>query len=212
VNALAERQLDHPHEDVLRQMFDEHGRALLTFATRITGNRPAAEDVVQETMLRAWRHIDRLSDGSGARGWLLTVARNAAIDRARTPAVRAEKVTAAPHQPVAQADHAESVASTVDMLAALRSLSDKHRQILFQLYYNDLTAAEAAAHLGIPVGTAKSRAHHALRSLREILNKQARTGGTDAAHASDTAERRRRPDPKANHDAAADERRLPVQR
>jgi len=185
VNASVERQIDHPHEDVLRRMFDEHGRALLTFVAGITGNRPAAEDIVQETMLRAWRHVDRLSDGSGVRGWLLTVARNAAIDRARSLAARPEKLTAAPYQPLAHADHADSVVGAIDMLEVLRSLSDKHREILFELYYNDRTAREAAAHLGIPVGTAKSRAHHALRSLREFMDQRARAGAVVAGDAAE---------------------------
>jgi RNA polymerase sigma-70 factor (ECF subfamily) len=64
-------------EALVRQMFDEHGNAMLTYATRLTGDRGAAEDVFQEALVRAWRHPDGLSKGKcNARTWLLSVVDN----------------------------------------------------------------------------------------------------------------------------------------
>src|SRR5215217_7391881 len=57
---------------VIRSLYEEHGRSVLAYATRLTGDRAAAEDVAQETFLRAWKHHEKLLDGHGSvRGWLL---------------------------------------------------------------------------------------------------------------------------------------------
>lgn len=64
-------------EALVRQLFDEHGNAMLAYATRLTGDRGAAEDVFQEALVRAWRHPDGLGNGkSYARTWLLSVVDN----------------------------------------------------------------------------------------------------------------------------------------
>src|SRR5216117_3558280 len=82
-----------PGEDLIRRLYEEHGRSLLAYAVRLTNDRAAAEDVVQETLLRAWKHADDLEHGIGSvRGWLLTVARNIITDRARARAVRPTEV------------------------------------------------------------------------------------------------------------------------
>ena len=66
---------------MITALYQEHGASLLADATRLTGDRGAAEDVVQETLLRAWRHPEVLVNGKGSvRGWLLTVARNVIVD------------------------------------------------------------------------------------------------------------------------------------
>src|SRR5688572_22142812 len=74
--------------DFLRVLYEDHQHSLLNFATRLTGDRAAAEDVVQETFFRAWRHPESFADGTSARGWLITVARNVVIDRVRAKTVR----------------------------------------------------------------------------------------------------------------------------
>src|SRR5882724_2910718 len=80
-------------EALVRSLYEEHGRSLLAYATRLTGDHAAAEDVVQETLVRAWRHADDLENGKGSvRGWLLTVARNIVVDRARARASRPQEV------------------------------------------------------------------------------------------------------------------------
>src|SRR2546430_1955690 len=64
-------------EALVRSLFQEHGRAMLAYATQLTRDRAAAEDVVQEALVRAWRHPDSLDSSKGSvRGWLLTVVRN----------------------------------------------------------------------------------------------------------------------------------------
>jgi RNA polymerase sigma-70 factor, ECF subfamily len=170
VNVSSRHRRDHADQALIRLLFERYGGALLAYATGLTGSRPAAEEIVQETMLRAWRHAGELSPGAGTRRWLMTVARNLAIDRARARAARPAEVTGTDHVGPVLADHADPVAAAVDMRDALQSLSAKHREVLIELYYHDRTVGEAAEALGIPVGTVKSRAYHALRCLREYLD------------------------------------------
>jgi RNA polymerase sigma-70 factor (ECF subfamily) len=171
MNVITRSRRDTSDDALIRVLYEEHAGALLGYATRLTGSRMAAEDLVQETLLRAWRHREELALGNRpVRAWLIAVARNLATDRARAAAARPTEVAETPHRLPVQGDHAEAVAGTADMLDILRSLSDKHRAVLYELYYNDRTATEAADALGIPVGTVKSRAHHALRALRARLD------------------------------------------
>ncbi|MBM9506333.1 sigma-70 family RNA polymerase sigma factor [Actinacidiphila acididurans] len=169
-------------EALVRALYEEHGRALLAYATRLTGDRAAAEDVVQETLIRAWRHPEVLTNGKGSvRGWLLTVTRNIVTDRYRAKASRPTEVaevseTAA--APSVQRDHAEQIVDSMVLMEALDQLSPDHRDVLVEIYYRGHTVTETAGRLGIPEGTVKSRAHYALKALREKYAR--RPGGTPA--------------------------------
>lgn len=157
-------------EVLVRSLYEEHGAALLAYATRLTGDRAAAEDVLQETLIRAWRHAGSLSETTGSvRGWLFTVARNIITDRARARAARPLEVPESPTSPPVQHDHAQRVVDSMVALQALERLSDEHRSVLVQIYFNGRSVAETADLLGIPAGTVKSRSHNALKFLRELL-------------------------------------------
>jgi RNA polymerase sigma-70 factor (ECF subfamily) len=161
-------------EALVRSLYAEHGRSLLAYATRLTGDRAAAEDVVQETLVRAWKHADDLTGGQGSvRGWLLIVARNIVTDRARARAVRPAEVADVVDRPPVEGDHSESVVNAVVLLAALDQVSPEHREVLVELYYRGRSVAEAAKVLGIPPGTVKSRSYYALRALRAVMAGQA---------------------------------------
>ena len=156
-------------ETLIRSLYEQHGRSLLAYATRLTGDRAAAEDVVQETLLRAWKHADDLVEGKGSvRGWLLTVARNIVTDRARARAARPAEVTAVVDRSDG-GDHAEAVVNTMVVLDALDQVSPEHREVLVELYYRGRSVTEAAATLGVPPGTVKSRSFYALRALRAVM-------------------------------------------
>jgi RNA polymerase sigma-70 factor (ECF subfamily) len=157
--------------ELLRVMFAEHGDALYAHALRlVSGDRQRAEDLVQETLLRAWRHPEAMDPGRGSvRAWLFTTARNLAIDSWRRRSVRVtEVVTDTLPEPVTD-DEADRTVEGWLIAEALSRLSEVHRQVLVECFYRGRSVAEAASRLGVPAGTVKSRTHYALRSLRLVL-------------------------------------------
>ncbi len=157
--------------ELLRAMFAEHGDALYAHALRLTsGDRQRAEDLVQETLLRAWRHPEALNPDRGSvRAWLFTTVRNLAIDSWRRRSVRVgEVVTDTPPEPITD-DETDRTVEAWLIAEALARLSAVHRQVLVECFYLGRSVAEAAARLGVPPGTVKSRTHYALRSLRLVL-------------------------------------------
>jgi RNA polymerase sigma-70 factor (ECF subfamily) len=165
------RRANEPADEaIVRSLYEEHGRSLLSYATRLTGDRAAAEDVVQETLIRAWKHADTMVNEKGSvRGWLLTVARNIITDRVRAKAARPTEVAESPTTPPVEHDHAEGVVNTMVVLGALDRISAEHREVLVELYYRGRTVTEAAEALGLPAGTVKSRSYYALRAMRAVL-------------------------------------------
>src|SRR5215468_3627326 len=148
-------------------------RPLMGFVLPIVnGDLHAAEDVVQETMLRGWQHATELSP-EHARSWLHTVARNIAIStyhrrrRSRPREVPLDE-NALPHED----DGVDRLSDAWLLGAALNSLSPAHRVVITELFYRRRTVAEAAELLGIPEGTVRSRCFYGLRALRTVLEKQ----------------------------------------
>ena len=143
---------------------------MLAYATRLTGDHSAAEDMVQEVLVRAWRHhVVPVAGKTAVRAWLFTVIRNLVVDRFRARNSRPiEVVETMMTQPVAR-DHADRVVNSMLVLQALDSLSPEHRAVLEDIYFHGKTVRETAETLGIPPGTVKSRTHSALRSLNRLL-------------------------------------------
>lgn len=156
----------------MRQLYELHNRALYRYLVGLTYGRPElAEDLVQETLLRAWRSVESLNpDPRTLLPWLLTVARRIAIDAAR--ARRARPAQADDTDVIdlpAQADPIDRMLTAHTVRGALARLSREQRQVIVELYYRGRTVNEAAKIIGIPEGTVKSRAYHALRGLRVAL-------------------------------------------
>lgn len=144
-----------------RVVVPEIGR-LLGAARTLTREQSAAEDLVQETLLRAYRALCRF-DGRHPRAWLLTIMRNAFYKDARRK--RPQPAEVAP----VDADHADLVAFDDALTRALAALPEAQRDVVVLVDVEGLAYAEAAAALGIPVGTVMSRLHRARAGLREQL-------------------------------------------
>jgi RNA polymerase sigma-70 factor (ECF subfamily) len=157
--------------DLMQELHDEHAVALWGYCVRLTnGDRTGAQDVVQETLLRAWRNPKVLDQANGsARAWLFTVARNVVIDEWRTRRAQLEVSTAYPPERTQVADETDQLLQTWIVADALTRLSEDHRMVLLECYYKGRSVAEAARRLQIPEGTVKSRTHYALRALRLAL-------------------------------------------
>ena len=163
-------------EALMRALYAEHADALIAFVLRLTrGDRQRAEDIVQETLLRAWRNADTLKDWqrTSPRPWLVTVARRIAIDgyrseNARPPETFGRDVDTYP----GISDETERVVRSMTVVQAMRDLTPSHREILLETYFHGRTTQEAADTLGLPLGTAKSRVYYALRALRVALQQR----------------------------------------
>ncbi len=155
---------------LMQQLHDEHAAALWGYCLRLTGHdRAKAEDVTQETLLRAWRHGAVLdSPRPAVRSWLFTVARNIVIDEWRTKRAQNEfAVAEVPDQ--GTDDRTDQLLLSWVVADALTRLSPEHRAVLLECYFRGRPVAEAAHRLGVPEGTVKSRTHYALRALRLAL-------------------------------------------
>ena len=155
----------------LRALYDAHALALLAYALRLCdGDRALAEDLVQETLVRAWRHLDRLDPTAApVRPWLFTVAQHLAIDAHRARRARPPEVGEAALHAMPGLDRIESTLDRIIVTDALQSLSKEHRAVIVETYYRGRTVAEAAGVLGVPPGTVKSRCYYALRALKLAL-------------------------------------------
>src|SRR5262250_1520779 len=174
VSALADREAGSASgpdtrvgSELMRALHDDHAPALWAYAVRLAGGDTArAQDAVQETLVRAWRHPEVLDPSRGsARGWLLRTVRNVLIDEWRSRQARPEVVTDEVPE-VASPDTADSAVQSWLVADALRRLSAPHREVLIECFYRGASVTEAAARLGVPAGTVKSRTHYALRALK----------------------------------------------
>jgi RNA polymerase sigma-70 factor (ECF subfamily) len=167
--------LERDEDDLLvTQMYRLYHAPLLAFVMRLTaGDRQHAEDVVQETMLRAWRYGDQLDPAAQSlMPWLATVARRIVIDEQRRKNARPAEAGEAMLEKASVTDGTEALLRSVVVADALRALSPAHREILNETILRDRTVNEAAEVLGIPVGTVKSRVYYAIRALRLVLAEQ----------------------------------------
>mgnify|MGYP003430862468 FL=1 len=164
---------DDPEAAMMRVLYNEHATALWHYALRLTGDRVRAEDVVQETLLRAWRHPEVTADEDrSARAWLFTVARNMIIDERRSARYRNEADVPDPEHvadsagPGSARDEVDTALDRILLSTALAQLSEEHRAVVRRAYYQGWTTGQIAADLQIPEGTVKSRLHYAVRALR----------------------------------------------
>ena len=157
-------------EASVRALYAEHGGALLRYALHLlSGDRQRAEDLAQETIVRAWRHPEALADRPIG-PWLFAVARNLAVDSYRGRQARPGELGETAFTLLPSDDDADrTLESWADALASLRP---DHRRVIVETYYWGCAAAEAATTRGIPAGTVKSRTLHALKALQLALQER----------------------------------------
>lgn len=159
-------------DERMTALYQAHSPSLFRFLLRLTlGQRQAAEDLLQETLLRAWRHLDDLpTDVESVRPWLFTVARRIAIDAARTRQVRPKEVGTIDLGTLPDdGNPIDQVININTIRTALTHLTPNHQRVLLEIYVRGRSTVEAAKILNIPEGTVKSRTHHALRALRAAV-------------------------------------------
>lgn len=152
-------------EAALAALYDRYAGVLYGFALRRLGDHERAEELVQRVMTRVWRFAERYDPERGqVSTWVFAIARTAVADLQRDVFRRRRIAEAAP--PDVGDDELEQLLLSEAVRVAFDRLSHEHREVLHLAYFQGLTQSEAAARLGLPLGTVKSRTYYALRALR----------------------------------------------
>lgn len=174
------QQLQSRHPDAARALYDRFGRIAFSLIYRIVRDHGVAEELLQETFLRVWNRVQYFDPQRGALGaWVLTVARNQAIDYLRSAAgktARTESALRPLEEPAvfAKADEAYLQADLVNRVkGALEKLNGNQRRVIELAYFEGMSQSEIATAMGEPLGTVKTWARTALRLLREELEQVA---------------------------------------
>lgn len=180
-DTLAE-QIRRGDDGAFDALFDRYAGPLLAYLEGMTRDRAAAEDLLQETLLRVHRHIDRYEERGAFRAWVFRTATNVALTELRRRryaggesldgaalAVRAPERDE-PEQRFADRQRAAAVED------ALARLAPEHRAVVLLRVREDMGTREIAETLRVPEGTVKSRMHHAVRQLREWIERGVRPG------------------------------------
>jgi RNA polymerase sigma-70 factor (ECF subfamily) len=157
----------------IRQLYSDHADALFSYVRRFCPDQAGADDIVQETFIRAWRHLPQLrANDRPIRPWLFRVARNLLTDADRAARARPVTVQASSAEYPGDESTLGQVLDRQLLSDALQHLSPAHRTVLVETFYHGGTTATVARQLGIPHGTARSRLHYALHALRAHLEDQ----------------------------------------
>lgn len=173
---LAER-LKRQDPQAMAELYDRYGRLAYSIIVAIVRDSGVAEDLVQETFLRVWNRVQGFDATRGALGpWLLTVARNRAIDHVRSSGARitrnAFELEERDHPSLFVDSEREIVNAEQARLirTALLQLNDNQKKVIELAYYEGLSQTEMAERLGQPLGTVKTWVRSALKKLRDELD------------------------------------------
>ena len=149
----------------MREAYEAYGAGIYRFAVRALHDPGLAEEVVQDTFLRAWRARDRYDSAAGSpRTWLFAIARNVAADLARARAARPRSSELRDETGFVD-DPSEHVHRSWQVEEALERLSHDHRYVVVEIAVNQRACSDVAVDLGVPEGTVRSRLYYALRAL-----------------------------------------------
>jgi RNA polymerase sigma-70 factor (ECF subfamily) len=169
------RSMADGDEGGLRALYATHGRRLLAYAYRLTGSRALAEEVLQESLLAAWRGARTYRGEGRVISWLLGIVHRQALNATRRKALPATSLEEAAQAGIVPTVPASDPSPALDrqqaLAAALAELSVEHRSALELVFYQALTLAEAAQVCGCPVGTIKSRLSYAKARVRDSLER-----------------------------------------
>lgn len=151
----------------------EHGAALYGWALRRVADRRDAEEIVADTLVRAWRHYEQFDPDRGSeRAWIFGIARNAAADWYRRSGRHLHAVEDDGVVDLTADDETERVALASIVHDALAELPEHHRVVIVEGFFFGRTSTQIAAVLGVPAGTVKSRMFYGMRALRAALEER----------------------------------------
>lgn len=171
-DSLLIKRLSAGDEEALGTLMDRYGGALLHFAHRLVGDMQLAEEIYQDTMLKAWQQASSFRVDGHLKAWLFRVARNNAIDYMRKKRVTVEEYTACletaatTFRPDREAERAWL---STEVFEAVDELPAAYREVVDLRFFHQLCYQEIAEVLSIPLGTVKSRLNYAIQRLTKIL-------------------------------------------
>lgn len=148
---------------------------LYATAVLILRDHSMADDATQETIVRAWRDMRSLRDPDRFDAWLRRLLVNACHDEGRRKRQRRPEITLLPRHEPPVSDSSVALANSDALERGFRRLSSDHRTVVVLHHFGGLSLPEVADAIGIPLGTVKSRIHHATQALRAALEADARS-------------------------------------
>jgi RNA polymerase sigma factor (sigma-70 family) len=194
--------------DTIRVIYQDYGRLVYSVAYKVLGNAGLAEDATQQTFLQAWRAAKSYDPSRALGAWLASIARRAAIDvyrrdRRHRGTDNVDTADSADPALVTTPPSVEQISDVWEVREALEKLSDQDRELLRLQHYAELTHAEIAGELAIPLGTVKSRSFRAHQRLAGLLG-HLRPESSPPTAKHDAGSPKARPDKKGG---GSDERR-----
>jgi RNA polymerase sigma-70 factor (ECF subfamily) len=153
-------------------LYERHARGLFGYLHRLAGDRMTAEEILQDTMLAVWRSAGAFEGRAKVTTWLFGVARRQAHNRLRgrsAPAPAGEQLPDRPDHSAGPEELAIAAAGGTPVAAAIDRLPEHHRDVIALVFVAGLPLADVAEVLAIPVGTVKSRLHHARAAVAAAL-------------------------------------------
>jgi RNA polymerase sigma-70 factor (ECF subfamily) len=157
--------------DTIRTIYERYGRLVYSVAYKVLGDPGLAEDATQQTFVQAWQAATRYDPGRSLGPWLARIARHAAIDvyRRNRRLLHVDDVARLDRSAVDPVPSVEQLYEMWEVRRALLRLSEPERELIRLQHYREFTHVEIAEHLGVPVGTVKSRSFRAHRRLAGLL-------------------------------------------
>ncbi len=152
-----------------REELVEHLPALRAFALSLTRNSAAADDLVQDALVKAWSNFDKFEQGTNMRAWLFTILRNTYYSLLRKRKREVEDPDGIMAGQLSEKPHHDGTLVMADFRAAFAKLSDEHREVLILVGAEGFSVEEVADMCGCAVGTIKSRTNRARKRLKELM-------------------------------------------
>ena len=173
--------------DALEELYDLYNRLLFSMVISIVKKREEAEDVLQEIFVKIWNKADSFNEDRGnVYSWIVTLARNKAIDRIRSKGYKTQqKASVSIHEPLfsLEGDKHDPLETTIFsdraelVKKALKEIPESQSQVIKIAYYRGMTQSEISDHLDIPLGTVKTRTRQGMIKLKRILGEHISTDG-----------------------------------
>lgn len=163
-------RLKQQDQTAIAELYDAYGSALYGVVLKVVQTHETAQQVLQDTFLKAWRNAATYDETKGRLfTWLLNIARNTAIDATRTAHFQHRRQTEPLDQLTYQPGGQNVNPEHIGLRQLVEGLEDKYRTLVDLVYFNGYTQEEVAEHMGIPLGTVKTRLRSALNELRNIF-------------------------------------------